>query len=257
MSTVRTILSHPSRITIALGLLASALSVSGVQAQDKAIIAKPRPELVRLYQPMPAATNVKATPYPNRVSVRWTCPTGATSFEVFATPAGGQQMNVSGPIAAQCVQDLQLSPPNTGRLPGLSTSPPAPTYSTGFQHNGLRPGQEISYVVRSLYPNGIGDASPVVVTTPPWPAPTGVQVRIEAAPAPSRDRLVVVSWTAVQGAPGYEVWATSLYEGQPNIRLTQSLVTGNTYTLASGIGLKGIFVKTVDGLASLPVDIPW
>lgn len=243
-------------------LLASVLSVAGVQSQEARIVVdKSRPEFLRPVQMMPPASNVRASPSPSHVYLRWTCPAGATGFEVLATPAGGQQAKVtSAPIPAQCVLDVPESIRRPVRLPGPpGTAAPSntTTYSTFFQHNGLRPGQEFAYVVRALYPNGIGDAAPVTAVTPPWPAPTGVQVRVQSAGPPHSGSVVVVSWNTVHGAPGYEVWATSLYEGEKDRLVTLAPVTGTTFTDQIPIGVKGYYVKTLEGLASQTVDVAW
>lgn len=242
-------------------VVVAALSSADLAAQEAKVLYKPRDGAVLQRMPvLEAASNVKASAYPSHVYLRWTCPAGATGFDVFVTPAGGQQTRAnSAPIPAQCVLDI----PGTIRQPGRSIYPPGTstpstnTYSIGFTHSGLSANRQYSYVVRAIYSNGVAGAQPVLVTTPLWPAPTGVQLKVEHQPAPQSGSHVIVSWNAVQGAPGYEVWATSLYDATPDWLVTATPVVGTTFTHTQPIGVEGYFVKTVDGLASATVNVAW
>jgi hypothetical protein len=106
------------------------------------------------------------------ISLRWTCPQGASGYEVFGAPKGQPLVKLtSSPIGPNCVQDLTLSNPvmlNPGQ-PGLT---PQPTYSTGFTHDGLPTAKEFTYTVRALYPNsGPADSPPLSASTGLFPAP--------------------------------------------------------------------------------------
>jgi len=121
----------------------------------------------------PPAGGLQATGSDASINVRWNCPSGASGFEVFATPKGGTQVKVTTtPISSNCPQDLSVATPTSIKL-GTATQP---IYATGFTHAPLlNPGSEFTYVVRTLYPNGgPADSPPITARTNLFPPVAGV-----------------------------------------------------------------------------------
>ena len=104
--------------------------------------------------------------------MRWNCPSGASGYELFATPKGGTQVKLTAtPINPNCPQDLSVATATSIQLGGTTQ----PTYSTGFSHTGLSSATEYTYVVRTLYPaGGPADSNPLTARTNLAPPVTGV-----------------------------------------------------------------------------------
>ncbi|HZN98617.1 MAG TPA: hypothetical protein VFB61_12870, partial [Gemmatimonadales bacterium] len=120
----------------------------------------------------PAASGLTARTTGSSIEVRWSCPPGASGFELFATPKGGTQIKLTAtPINPNCPQDLSVATAASIQLGGSAQ----PTYSTGFSHTGLSSAAEFTYVVRTLYPaGGPADSNPLTARTNLAPPVTGV-----------------------------------------------------------------------------------
>jgi len=136
----------------------------------------------------PAPTNLVASPTATSISLRWGCPTGATGFEVFATPSGSAQVKLTQtPLpATQCFQ---------GSLQDVARV-------TSYQHGGLSPLTEFGYVVRALYASGFTDSAQLIARTSLWPAPTGFTGVVAV-------RNARLTWNPIAGASGYLVFRQS------------------------------------------------
>lgn len=151
-----------------------------------------RPALVSNSEPPPTGLRVRATQ--DYIHLTWSCPPGATGYEVFATPPGGTQLKLTpSPVTGPC-QDLS----STTRLQVRGAA--QPNYVTGFTHAGLAPGKRFDYVVRALHPAGYGDSPAILGETAPWP-PVG-----NLAAMLTIGRTAQITWTGVQGVTGYSVY---------------------------------------------------
>ena len=144
-------------------------------------------------------TALRAGPTPTSIRLTWTCPPGATGYEVYATPKGGATVKLTPtPITLQCYQDLSGSIQRDPRVP----APVQATYLSSFTHTGLAPGAEFAYVVRALHPDATGDSDPLTAVTSLWPAPAGFMVSLAG-------RAATVRWNQVAGPSGYLVFRKS------------------------------------------------
>lgn len=123
----------------------------------------------------PAPAGLTATPGDKKVVLSWTAVSGATGYNVYrGTSAGGE---AASPVASNV---------------------PAPT----FTDTGLTNGTTYFYKVAAVNANGAGEKSNEASAKPaatPLPAPSG----LTATPG---DKQVVLSWNAVTGATGYNVY---------------------------------------------------
>lgn len=202
----------------------------------------------------PPPTNVRAGPTPTSINIRWTCPSGATGYEVYATPTGGAQVKLTPtPIPPQCVQEYLLQQLPDARLPVPTSS--EPTYGSSFNHTGLAVGTEYSYVVRALYATGISDAAPLAARTTAWPAPSGVTVALSAT------RSGTLTWNRIDGVSGYHVFRKMA--GEPAfLKLTTMGAAWTSYDDRTLLppGQHQYYVQAVDGIAGAPITLtagPW
>lgn len=122
----------------------------------------------------PAVSALRASPTYTTISLRWNCVSGASGYEVLATPRGGTQAKLTATtISPNCAQDVSSPTAATITAGG---SAPSTSYSTGFTHAGLTPGNEFSYVVRALYASGPVDSQPLSAHATRFPAITGVML---------------------------------------------------------------------------------
>ena len=199
----------------------------------------------------PKPTDLRAEPTPTSTRLRWTCVSGPTGYEVYATPRNGATIKLTAtPIGPQCLQDLSLTMKNDPRLP----APTASVYLSSFTHTGLAVGAEFTYVVRALYPNAFGDSDPLTVQTSPWHAPDGVAVNLSG-------RSANLSWIGVNGATGYQVFRK--LEGQAAFQLlTPAPVAATAYQDPASLPPGGhqYYVQAVNGLPATAVLVtvgPW
>lgn len=142
----------------------------------------------------PPPANLKAIPTPTSIRLTWTCPTGATGYEIYSAPKGGSLAPL-GTTTLQCHQDLSPQLAFDPRLPA-----PPPVYVSSYDHAGLPAGTEFVYVVRALYPGGYADSGPLTALTDLLPAPTGIKLDLIST------RMVRVGWKQVPGVTGYQVY---------------------------------------------------
>jgi hypothetical protein len=199
----------------------------------------------------PKPTDLRAEPTPTSTRLRWTCVSGPTGYEVYATPKNGATTKLTAtPIGPQCIQDISLTMKNDPRLP----APTASTYLSSFTHTGLAVGAEFTYVVRALYPNAFGDSDPLTVLTSPWHAPDGVALNLSG-------RSANLTWIAVNGAAGYQIFRK--LEGQAAFQLlTPVPVAATTYNDPASLPPGGhqYYVQAVNGLPAPAVLVtigPW
>lgn len=197
---------------------------------------------------------VRVTPGPSSVSLRWNCVTGSTGYEVYGMLAGQALAKLTpAPINPNCVQDLPAT-----NLP-LRNAPPGTTfqttYSTGFYHGGLTPGQQFSYVVRVLYPTGSADSDPVFGKPDPWPAPTG----LSAGANPTGPFL---QWNRVPNMWGNYV-VSRKRPGETAFTPIATRASHEYYYGDNGLtpGIYEYIVQAVDGLPTAPLSFragtPW
>jgi hypothetical protein len=222
------------------------------------LIALPLRAQIRLAADRPIAIavrppdNLRATPATTSVLVQWTCPVGASGFEVFATPRGGSQAKV-GTLGPECVPGEQVSatsptraalPPTIGAT--IQTTPPL---GQSWLHRDLNPGMEMTYVVRALYGAQFADAGPLVARTNPWPAPAGVAATIAGQNA-------TITWQPIAGTSGYQVYLQQ--QGATEFKqLTQLAANATSYTtpaLPPGQTHR-LYVQAVNGLPSTQVAV--
>jgi fibronectin type III domain protein len=195
-------------------------------------------------------TGVRAESAPTRIGIRWTCPAGATGFDVSVTPQGGGEVKLtSAPVLPPCIQDAQLSP---AIAPGaLAPTSTAPSYSLGYTHSGVTPGSTYTYVVRALYSNGAsGASSPLTVTAPLAPPPASFV-------ASASGRSATLQWKPVSGATGYKVFRklagqTAFQELPPALG---SVATGSSDPSLLPPGQHQYYVQAVNGLPSQPASV--
>ena len=145
----------------------------------------------------PAASGLSTRTTSSSIELRWSCPPGASGFEVLATPRGGSQVKLTAtPISPSCPQALPAA-----TSPGIPTGGTAQTtYSTGFSHTGLSSDSEFTYVVRTLYPaGGPADSNPLTAVTDLAPPVTGVTTRS------GEDGTVYIFWPYVGNGPDHVV----------------------------------------------------
>ncbi|HJU87772.1 MAG TPA: fibronectin type III domain-containing protein [Gemmatimonadaceae bacterium] len=201
----------------------------------------------------PAPTGIRAGATPTSITIKWTCPSGPTGYEVFAMPTGGGQSIklTATPIAPQCIQDFQgtQAPVLNPGVPGAYQPTSQTSYVSSYTHTGLRPGMQFDYVVRALYPQGVGDAAPFTAQTAPWPAPTGVTPTLAG-------RSVSLSWNAVEGATGYIVLRQLAGENALS-PITPSPITVTSYSDATILapGDHRYSVRAVDGTPAAAVSV--
>jgi hypothetical protein len=195
---------------------------------------------------------------PREVALQWSCVQGSTGYEVFSAMNGGESVKITPtPLNPNCVQDLtQINPARLA--PG---SAPTTTYSTGFSHWGLTPGNNYTYVVRALYANGGPADSPPVAVRLLFPAPA-------FTPRPANPGQVSIhwEWSHASGdyAPGYVIsrrlagesgfrqLATIPYDGQQNVYNDNGVPVGSHQYLVEAVdGEKGTPVTVTTGVVSL------
>ena len=187
---------------------------------------------------------------PTDVALRWTCIQGPTGYQVLASMNGGPSVAVTPtPLSPNCVQDLTRV--NSGSvLPGMTA---ATTYSTGFNHSGLAPGNNYTYVVRAVYPSGGPADSPPVTVRPLFPPP-GYSVW---AGSPGR---VIVSWewSRVNGvfATGHVVSRKLAGESAFRTLATLPYSQYNVFN-DSGVpvGTHQYLVEAIDGMRGTPQTV--
>lgn len=186
----------------------------------------------------PAVTNLRAGPTATSIRLSWTCPAGASGYEVFATPTGGAPVKLTQtPIGPQCIQDLSLNIKPDPRFP----APTQPTYITSFTHTGLAPVVEFGYVVRALYPTGFTDSQILTARTSLWPAPAGFGASLSG-------RSATLRWNPASGPSGYLVFRR--LEGQSAFQQIATLPpSGASYSDNTILppGQHGYYVQGVTG----------
>jgi large repetitive protein len=190
-----------------------------LNAQVRMVVERPKTPVLTAMPMGAPPTNVRTGATPTSISLKWTCPSDATGYEVYATSAAGSPIKLTAtPVPPQCVQDFSGGLVRDPRLP----APTQTSYQTGYQHTGLRNGSEFTYVVRALYANGaVGEAAPVVGRTAAWPAPANVS----SAPTAQAANL---SWSGVPGALGYLVLRQLQGEASPR-QVTPTPITVTSY----------------------------
>lgn len=227
------------------------LLAPSVAAAQRTAIARPSGSTLTLVTPGgPPPSNVRAGATPTSITIKWTCPSGATGYEVFATPVGGtgQQVKLTAnPIPPQCVQEFLPQPalPPDPRLGGTQQT----TYGSGFTHTGLVPGMQFVYVVRALYPEGVGDAPPLTAQSAPWPPPSAVTPTLTG-------RSVRLTWNPVPGATGYLVLRQLAGESALT-QLTPTPLVATSYSDATILapGDHRYSVQAVDGSPATAVTV--
>ena len=185
--------------------LLSLLAIAAGAVEAQRIVVQPR--TVRTMQPPPGgpavgAVRVQATS--SSISLRWSCPKGASGFEVLGAPAGGPVVTLTPtPLSANCVQDLAIVSRGTLGAQQVVGGTPEPTYSTGFTQTGLAPATPMTYVVRTLWPNGgPADSEPVAARSALFP-PVPFSVS-RGGPG-----VVSLAWSRMQVGPhdatGYDI----------------------------------------------------
>ncbi|MFN0180926.1 MAG: hypothetical protein ACKVZ0_19145 [Gemmatimonadales bacterium] len=139
-------------------------------------------------------SNLRALPSPTSIRLTWTCPSGATGYEIFSGANGGTPVRLAT-TTLQCHQDLSPQLNVDPRLPA-----PAPVYISSYDHAGLAPATAFVYVVRALYPDGYSDTGPLTTQTELLPAPTGIVIDLIGG------RMARVGWKQVPGVSGYHVY---------------------------------------------------
>jgi hypothetical protein len=148
----------------------------------------------------PQPTGLRAAPYPTSIRVTWNCSSGATGYDLYATPVGGSPVKLTAaPLSAQCIQDLSAATD-----PRLQSS--NPIYVQGYTHAGLPPATQFGYVVRALYPNGYTDSEVLTAKTSLWPAPSGLAASVLG-------RSATLRWSANAGPSGYVISRTLAGQG--------------------------------------------
>lgn len=130
--------------------------------------------------PPPAPASLSATPGNGSVTLEWPAVAGATSYRIFRSTNG----TFDGP-------------------PAGSTS------KTTYKITGLVNGTAYSFRVSARGASGDGPMSPIATATPAAPTapPTGVA-------ATAGNTTISVSWSAVAGATGYNVYRGTSANGQ-------------------------------------------
>ena len=132
-------------------------------------------------------TNVTATPGNAQVSLSWTSPSGATSFNIYWSTTSG------------------VSPASGTKINGIPSS--------SYTHPGLINGTSYYYVVTAVNAAGESAASAQVSATPNAAVPT--QTPTAAPPAPSAvaatpgNAQVSLSWTAPAGASSFNIYRST------------------------------------------------
>ncbi len=227
----------PAAITVAI-----LLAPTGAEAQ-RTIIRQQPGAMLSVMQSGPPPTSLRVGATPTSITLRWTCPAGATGYEVFATPAGGQQIKLtSTPIGPQCIQELLQTNPDP-------RFPQAQSYGSMYTHTGLAPGMQFIYVVRALYADAVGDAPALEAQTAPWPPPTGVRSALN-------DRSAILSWSTVPGATGYVVLRQLGGESALS-QITPAPIAATTYADATILppGEHRYSVQAVNGTAAAPITV--
>lgn len=187
---------------------------------------------------------------PTYVALHWNCVQGSTGYEVFSATNDGESVKItSAPINPNCVQDLaQVNPALLA--PG---STPLTTYSAGFSHAGLTPGNNYTYIVRALYANGgPADSTPVTVR-PLFPAAS-----FNAWPSNPGDVTITWNWSHVSldFAPGYIVSRKLAGESSFRQLATMPQYIWNAYTdIGVPVGTHQYLVEAVDGEKGTPLTV--
>jgi hypothetical protein len=163
---------------------------------------------------------------------------------------GGESFKITAaPINPNCVQDLaQVNP---ALLAEGST--PVTTYSAGFNHAGLTPGNDYTYVVRALYANGGPADSPPMTVRPLFPAAS-------FGAWPSYPGQVTIQWgwshVSLDFAPGYVVSRKLAGESSFRQLATMPQYIWNAYN-DSGVpvGTHQYLVEAIDGEKGTPATV--
>jgi hypothetical protein len=105
------------------------------------------------------------------------------------------------------------------------------------------------YVVRALYPQGVGDAAPLTAQSAPWPAPSALTPTLSG-------RSVRLSWNAVAGATGYVVFRQLAGESALT-QITPSPLVATSFSDATILapGDHRYSVQAVDGTPATAVTV--
>ena len=238
-----------------LPFLSLAMLVGPVTAQTRTVWTVPDPKLTALMPGGPPVSGLTAQPGTSNIYLRWTCPAGASGFEVYATPRGGTQVKLTAtPLSPNCVQDPAFATASTltsSTLTGTSQT----TYSSGFNHTGIYPpGSEFTYVVRTLYPSGgPADSNPLVAHNNLYPAVTEVRVYNGGCCG------VTVTWKA-NGSASYLVFRR--LAGETTLRQIAAIGPLTTFTNPLQVGDGNLppgrheyMVRAVDGDPGPPVTV--
>jgi hypothetical protein len=196
---------------------------------------------------LPPPSNLRALPSPTSIRLTWTCPSGATGYEIFSGAKGGTPVRLAT-TTLQCHQDLAPQLNVDPRLPA-----PAPVYISSYDHTGLAPATEFVYVVRALYPGGYSDTGPLTMQTELLPAPTGIVIDLIGG------RMARVGWKQVPGVSGYLVYRK--IAGQSGFQLVTttgplppSYYEHLDYTYLPG-GQHAYYVQAVGGAPSVAATV--
>jgi hypothetical protein len=153
-----------------IGLLFVAVPLFAAAAVAQEAISIPQQKLTPMAPPggPPVGGLRVRTSSPTTAALHWSCVQGAAGYEVLYSMNGSPFTKATAaPINPNCVQDLtQVNP----ALLAIGSTPTT-TYSTGFSHSGLTPGNDYSYVVRALYASGGPADSPPITVRALFPAP--------------------------------------------------------------------------------------
>jgi hypothetical protein len=169
-----------------------------------------------------------------------------------AAPDVIDTFNVSKIAASVFLGNLTQTYDGTAKSVTVTTAPTGLTVVVTYDGNAWAPTNAGTYAVsavvnETLYEGATNGTLTIIANAPP--APTG----LTASKGTYTDR-VALSWTAVSGAAGYEVWRSASSDTNTAVKISNPDVAGTSYddTSATNAVLHTYWVKTkrADGVAS-------